>query len=72
MFALLRDLYNHLLGNNYPSRTALAKLNPKKTTSTQTDTKTARAPPPAKRSPVTTVSVIYPVAEWKNLDAEMF
>ena len=68
MFASLRDLYNFFMGNNYPSRTALAKLNPKKTTSTQT----ARAPPPAKRSPVTTVSVIYPVAEWTPYGHETF
>ena len=66
MFASLRDLFNYLVGNNYPSRTELAKL---KTASTQTD---ARAPPLTERSPVTTVAKIYPIAKWKNLDAEMF
>ena len=65
MFAAARDLFNYLVGNNYPSRTELAKL---KTASTQTD---ARAPP-TEPSPVTTVAKIYPVAEWTPLSAEMF
>ena len=61
MFAAARDLLNYLVGNNYPSRTELAKL--------KTDT---RAPPPTKPSPVTTVAVIYPVAEWTPFGHEMF
>ena len=61
MFAAARDLFNYLVGNNYPSRTELAKL--------KTD---ARAPPPTEPSPVTTVAKIYPVAEWTPLSAEMF
>ena len=65
MFAAARDLFNYLVGNNYPSRTELAKL---KTASTQTD---ARAPP-TEPSPVTTVAVIYPVAEWTPFGHEMF
>ena len=60
MFAAARDLFNYLLGNNYPSRPELAKL--------KTD---ARAPP-TKPSPVTTVAKIYPVAEWTPLNAESF